>query len=89
MKTHQVNGDASGPYVSASRDPLPGELERLSGPVVAADAPTHQPAFIAPQDNPATPRDEHHGKGGMYLMVDGKRVPANDKGEPLPPKSKK
>jgi hypothetical protein len=33
-----------------------------------------QPAFNEPVTNPATPRDEHHGKGGQYHMVDGVRV---------------
>jgi hypothetical protein len=33
-----------------------------------------QPAFNEPVTDPATPRDENHGKGGEYHMVDGKRV---------------
>jgi hypothetical protein len=92
-----INGDESGSFVSASREPLPGEAQRLSGTVVSADQvaaaaakpaekPKHEPAFTPPQDNPAVPYDEHHGKGGMYVLVDGKRVPADEDGTP---KSKK
>lgn len=84
-----INGDETGGFVSASRQPLPGEAERLSGTVVSPNKAKHEPAFTPPQDNPAVPRDEHHGKGGMYALVDGKRVPADNDGNPLPPKSKK
>jgi hypothetical protein len=88
IRSNVINGDEGGGFVSGSRELLPGELERLAGPVVApekgADKPKHEPAFTPPQDAPAVPRDEHHGKGGMYVMVDGKRVPADDDGNPLP-----
>jgi hypothetical protein len=43
------------------------------GPKTPA-APPVQPAFNEPVTDPATPRDENHGKGGEYHMVDGKRV---------------
>jgi hypothetical protein len=45
-----------------------------------ADAPKKptttpvQPAFNDPVTGPATPRDDNHGKGGQYHVVDGKRV---------------
>jgi hypothetical protein len=39
--------------------------------------------FVAGQ--PVTPLDEHHGKGGMYVVVDGVRVPFNDNNEGLIP----
>ncbi len=84
IRGNLINGDESGGFVSASREPLPGEVERLSGTVVAPEKPKHEPAFTPPQENPAVPRDEHHGKGGVYVMVDGKRVPADDEGSPLP-----
>ncbi len=79
----------SGGFVSASREVRPGELEQLAGGAVVPVAPKHEPAFTPPQDNPVVPYDEHHGKGGCYALVDGKRVPADDDGKPLPPKSKK
>jgi hypothetical protein len=97
IRSNVINGDAGGPspaaiaqanqadnFVSASREARPGELEQLSAGAVVPVQPKHEPAFTPPQETPATPRDEHHGKGGMYALVDGKRVPADDEGNPLP-----
>jgi hypothetical protein len=39
-----------------------------------APASPVQPAFEPPVDQPAVARDEHHGSGGQYHIVDGKRV---------------
>ncbi|MBX3588850.1 MAG: hypothetical protein KF796_19635 [Ramlibacter sp.] len=47
-------------------------------------AARHDPAFVPPQDHPAVPRDKHHGRGGSFVMVNGKRVPADETGKPLP-----
>ena len=43
-----------------------------------------EPALTQPEASPAIPRDEFHGRGGAYVLVDGKRVPAADQGKPLP-----
>lgn len=86
--------EKAGEFVSASRELRPGEAEQLSGgAVVPAQAkseptatPKHEPAVTPPQDNPAVPYDKHHGKGGCYALVNGKRIPADDQGKPLPEK---
>ncbi len=94
MKTSQVNGDDTGSHALNGGTQAPASRsESASSTTVAAPAQQpekarHEPAFTPPQDNPAVPRDEHHGKGGMYALVDGKRVPADNDGNPLP-KSKK
>lgn len=101
MKTSHVNGEDSGIAASSVGAPAVREKQVLTSANVgsvadvlspaapAAKAGRHEPAFTPPQDEPALPRDEHHGKGGMYAMVDGKRVPADDEGHPLPPKGRK
>lgn len=58
----------------------PAAAQALADP--AAKKP--EPAFTPPQKNPAVPRDEFHGQGGMYALVNGKRVPADEDGKPLP-----
>lgn len=42
-------------------------------PTASAGAPV-QPAFEAPADDPAIARDDNHGRGGQYHIVDGVRV---------------
>ncbi|MCA0213077.1 MAG: hypothetical protein LCH79_07875 [Proteobacteria bacterium] len=43
-----------------------------------------EPAFTPPPKNPPVPRDKFHGHGGMFALVNGKRVPIGDDGKPLP-----
>lgn len=50
-------------------------------------AVAHEPAFTPPQAKPAVPRDEHHGKGGVFALIDGKRVPVDADGKPIPPRA--
>jgi hypothetical protein len=89
-----INGDESGNAVNtttAAGAAVESASQAAAGNVIAAAAkpaekPKHEAAFTPPQDKPAVPYDEHHGKGGCYVMVDGKRVPAHEDGTP---KSKK
>jgi hypothetical protein len=96
IRHHVINGDSSERPPAESAPPqqstdTAGEKTASSAapasPAAVAQAKhqtKHQPAFNEPHRHPATPRDEHHGKGGMYAMVGGKRVPADDDGNPLP-----
>jgi hypothetical protein len=47
---------------------------------------SHRPAVQPKQKNPALPYDKHHGEGGLYAVVDGKRVAVDEDGKPQPPK---
>ncbi len=40
-----------------------------------------EPLFVPGQ--PVTPADEHHGRGGLYAVIDGVRLPCDEQGQPL------
>ena len=98
MKTSQMNGDTSGATAmtggagnqaetadtGAATSEVKAETKASAAPGQAPEKRKHEPAFTPPQEEPAIPRDEFHGKGGIYALVDGKRVPCDDAGVPLP-----
>ncbi|MGE4244282.1 hypothetical protein [Ramlibacter sp.] len=63
---------AAAPAGKAAKTPPPAKPEK---------------ARSEPDVNPAIPRDEHHLQGGLYVLVDGQRVPCDENGKPLPPKT--
>lgn len=55
---------------------IPGEaLPPLPGSAYPPDAVPLSPSFVG---------DEHWGKGGRYVVIDGKRVPADQVPAPQP-----
>jgi hypothetical protein len=92
-KSTAINGDAGtepGSTTAATAAPAsipaPAAVSAAALALERAKKKPHEPAFVEPAKKPAVPRDEYHGKGGMYAIVDGKRVPCDDTGKPLPPK---
>jgi len=71
-------GVASTAATTGQEAPAPGTSR------TAAAAAKPQPALSDPDVAPAIPRDEHHGRGGRYALVDGKRTPIDEDGQPLP-----
>lgn len=51
------------------------------------DEARHTTAYPAEQASPHVHRDEFDGQGGMYAIVNGKRVRCDDDGNPLPAKA--
>lgn len=47
-----------------------------------AKEPKHEPAFAPPPAGAAY--DKYHGHGGRFALINGKRVPVDDEGQPLP-----
>jgi hypothetical protein len=80
------NGDETGPAPGKTLARAAASVMTQAGAATEAPAAKDkaEPAVVPPADNPATPRDEFHGFGGMFVMLDGKRVPCDDAGKPLP-----
>ena len=80
---------AAGVPAAARRDddaPASGPAPSQPDAKRAGLAPTHQPATTQPATtqpatNPPVPRDAYHGRGGAYVMREGKRVPAAEAGD--------
>lgn len=90
IRSNVINGDESGSAMDAlatagatqESASQAAAGQPATAPAKTAGTPQHEPAYTPPADSPAVPRDEHHGKGGMYALVGGKRVPADDDGKP-------
>jgi hypothetical protein len=96
----RVNGDASaglavsgGSATSEASQPTHALLQAPGGATAEvknvkaepAAAPVRpEKAMGEPDENPAIPRDKYHNRGGLYGLVDGKRVPIDEDGKPLP-----
>lgn len=54
-----------------------------SAPAPAPVPAKPEAALAKPSADPAVPRDEHHGKGGEYHLIDGRRVLVEHNAEEL------
>lgn len=88
LRTKPADEAVVGASTAAAPAALDAAAPQPTGRATTASAPANKPekTLSEPDEAPAIPRDEHHGRGGRYALVDGVRTPIDEDGKPLPAK---